>query len=49
MKEIVAFISEQKLKENQEFPEKIYQKNSESELAYNDILETAPLYANLIS
>ena len=44
MKEIVIFISEQKLKENSEFPDKIYQKTPEAEAAFADILVTAPLY-----
>jgi hypothetical protein len=48
MKEIVIFVTDAKIKENSEFPSKNYNKTPEAELAFAEILNTAPLYAAAI-
>lgn len=45
MKEIGIFLAEYRIKEYSQFPSSIYQQTPEAELAFEEIISTAPLYA----
>ena len=48
MKEIGIFLAEYRIKENSQFPSNIYQQTPEAEIAFADIISTAPLYASAV-